>query len=278
MSDYTKSKNYGTTTYPVHANGTSGLLRRVEPLITPSKLKSRHLKGILELAKRFGITYSDEELKDRINLAVNNAEIELGIPVFAEQFREKHPFDLNLYRSFIFMRTEQGPIVSLEDLSIVSSDQQSIFQVPIQWVESAQFHQRQINVIPLLSNFGGTTVNTPVASGGIAYLSILLNQFGFVPSYWQVTYTAGVCKDPGQVPLVVNELIGTIAAMEILSNIAPNNTQNSASLSQDGIGQSSSGPGVQIFQTRLAELAEKKKTLVGQLKRVFAAKYFLSSI
>lgn len=270
MSDYTKSKNYGTTTYPVHANGTSGLLRRVEPLITPSKLKSRHLKGILELAKRFGITYTDEELKDRINLAVNNAEIELGIPVFAEQFREKHPFDLNLYRSFIFMRTEQGPIVSLEDLSIVSSDQQSIFQVPIQWVESAQFHQRQINVIPLLSNFGGTTVNTPVASGGIAYLSILLNQFGFVPSYWQVTYTAGVCKDPGQVPLVVNELVGTIAAMEILSNIAPNNTQNSASLSQDGIGQSSSGPGVQIFQTRLAELAEKKNTS-GPAKKSFCS-------
>lgn len=278
MSDYSQSKSYGTTTYPIHANGTSGLLKRVEPLLTPSKLKSRHLKGILELAKRFGITYTDDELKDRINLSVNQAEIELGIPVFAEQFKEKHPFDLNLYRSFIHVRTEQGPIISLEDFSIVSSDFQSVFTVPIQWVETAQFHQRQVNVIPLLSNFGGTTVNTPVASGGVAYLSILMNQLGFVPSYWQIVYTAGVCRDPGQVPLVVNELIGVIAAMEMLSNIAPNNTNTSVSLSQDGIGQSSSNPGPQIFQMRMSELAEKKRTLLGQLKRVFGAKYFLSNI
>lgn len=278
MSNYTDSKNYGTTVYPVHANGTSGLLKRVEPLITPSKLKSRHLKGILDLAKRFGITYTDDELKDRINLSVNQAEIELGVPIFAEQFKEKHPFDLSTYRSFIHIRTEQGPIASLEDFAIVSSDFQSVFKVPIQWVETAQFHQRQINVIPLLSNFGGTTVNTPVASGGIAYLSILLNQLGFVPSYWQITYTAGVCRDPGQVPLVVNELIGVIAAMEMLSNIAPNNTNTSVSLSQDGIGQSSSNPGPQIFQMRMAELTEKKRTLIGQLKRVFGAKYFLSNI
>ena len=278
MSDYTKTKNYGTTTYPVHANGTSGLLRRVEPLLTPEKLKSRHLKGILELAKRFGISYTDLELKDRINVSVNQAEIELGVPVFAEQFREKHPFDLNLYRSFIYTRTEQGPIISLEDFSIVSADLQTIFSIPIQWVEAAQFHQRQINVIPLLSNFGGTTVNTPVASGGIAYLSILMNQLGFVPSYWQVTYTAGVCSDPGCVPVIVNELIGTIAAMELLSNIAVNNIHTSVSLSQDGIGQSSSNSGPLIFQLRMTELTEKKRILLGQIKRVFAAKYFLSNI
>jgi hypothetical protein len=278
MSDYTKSKSFPTTTYPIHANGTSGLLKRVEPLLTPEKLKSRHLKGVLELAKRFGITYTNDELKDRINLATNQTEIELGVPIFAEQFKEKHPFDVNLYRAFIHIRTEQGPIVSLEDFSIVSSDQQTIFNVPIQWVETAQFHQRQINVIPLLSNFGGTTVNTPVASGGIAYLSILLNQFGFIPSYWQVTYTAGVCKDPGCVPVVVNELIGTIAAMEMLSSIAPNNLHTSVSLSQDGIGQSSSNPGPQLFQMRMQELEAKKKTLMGQIKRVFSAKYFLSNI
>jgi hypothetical protein len=278
MADFTVSKAYGTDAYPVHANGTSGLLRRVEPLITPAQLKSRYLKGILELARRFGVEYTDAELKDRINLAVNQAEVEVGVPIFAEQFQEKHPFDANLYRAYVYLRTLNPSILSIQQLAIVSSDKQVIFTAPAQWIETANFAYGQVNLLPLLSNFGGSTVNTPVASGGIAYLTILLNQMGFVPAYWQITYVSGMCSEPGQLPIVVNELVGAIAAMDILSNIAPNNMNTSVSLSQDSIGQSSSNPGPQLFQTRLSELTEKKRILLGQIKRVFSAKYFLSNI
>ncbi len=275
---YNSPKDYGTTTYPVHAVSPPALLKRVEPLLTPDQLKSRHLKGVLELAARFGISYTSDELKDRINLAMNQAEIELGIPVVGYEVQEKHPFDQNLYKSYIHIRTEQGPIIELRDLAIVSSNKQTIFEVPSEWVEAAQFHQRQINVIPLLSSFGGTTFNAPVASGGIAYLSILLNSLGYVPSYWQVKYLIGMCKDAGSVPVVANTLIGAMAAMDILSSIAPNNANTSVSLSQDGIGQSSSTPGPQIFQQRMQELQMQKETLMRQIKRVFGGKFFLTNI
>lgn len=278
MSNYDHTKSYGTTIYPVHANGVSGLLKRVEPLLTPSLLKSRHLKGILELAKRFGITYTDDELKDYINVAMNQAELELGINIVSEQIKEKHPFDINLYKAFIHTRTEQGPIISLESLAIVSSSGQSLFTVPAEWIESAQFHQRQVNVIPLLSTFGAQTFNTPIASGGIAYLSILLNYLGWVPSYWEITYTTGVCRDSGQVPVVVNELVGVMTAISLLSQTGPHNINSSVSIGQDGVSQASSGAGVQVFQYRMQELEKKKDTLMKQIKRVFSAKYFLSSI
>lgn len=281
MSDYSSgSKSYGTSIYPVHANGTSGLLKRVEPLMTPDQFKSRHLKGILELAARFGITYTAEELKDRINLSVNQAEVELGVNVFAEQVQEKHPFDHNLYMNYIHVRTEQMPIISIEDFSIVSSNQQRLFQIPSIWIETGNFHQGLVNVIPILASFGlfGTQAEGSFANGiGVAFLTVL-GGLQFIPAYWQLKYTCGLAENAGSVPVVVNELIGTIGAMEILSNIAANNIYNSQSLGQDGISQSSSGPGTQIFLTRMAELEKKKATLIGQIKRVFGRKIFISNI
>lgn len=276
MADYSSTKPILTNSYPVQANGTSGLLSRVEPLITPAKLKSRFLKGILE--KFPSISFTNDELKDRINLAINELELELKAPVFAEQFSERIPFDYNLYTHYIHVRTSNGPIMSIEDFSIISSDNQNLFRIPSQWIDMGNAHQRQINVIPLLGAYGATSVQGAVAPGGIAFLLIIKRQTDFVPAYWTIKFTAGLCKDAGQVPVAINNLIGIYAAMDILSNIAPNNSTNSVSLGQDGISQSQSGPGVQIFQTRLAELEKRKMTLLGQLKRIFAQKMFLTNI
>jgi len=277
MSDYSNgSKDYETAIYPVHANGTSGLLKRVEPLVTPTLLKSRHLKGILEkMPKQFQM--SDEELKDQINLAVNELEIELGTPIFAEQFREKHPYDANLYQSFIHIVAQKGPIISIEDFTIASANRVNIFRIPPTWVETAQFHQRQINVIPLLAAYGLNQVAGSVASGGIAFLTSL-GGLSHVPSYWEIVYTAGMSKDVGSVPVTVNQVIGAIAAINILGPLALHNPNNSISLGQDGISQSSSGAGVQIYANRIQELQLQRATLIKQIKKVFGQKYFLQNI
>jgi hypothetical protein len=279
MADYSRpSKSHGTAMYPVHVNGSSNLLRRVEPLITPEKLKTRHLKGVLEMAKRFGVNYTNEELKDQINLAVNQAELELDVLLFGEQIKEKHPMDLALYRQYNHLRTHNSPIVSIEKLSITSSNGVNLFVIPAEWIEMSNANQGQINVIPILGLYGQTSpgADASVVSGGV-FLTVVRG-LDWVPAYWEIEYTTGVCRDVGHVPVTINQLIGVMAAMEILSNIAPNNMNNSVSLSQDGIGQSSSNPGVQIFQTRMAELQQKKKTLIGQLKRVFGRKYFITNI
>lgn len=276
MSDYTRTKAIATNAYPVLANGTSGLLSRVEPLLTPTKLKSRFLKGILERLPA-GVTFSNEELKDRINLAINELEVELKAPVFAEQFVERHPFDWSLYKSYIHIRASNGPIISIEDLAIVSANRENIFRLPAEWIDTGQFHQRLINVVPLLAAYGVNTVSGAVGNAGIAFLTTL-DGLNWVPSYWQITVTAGLSKDAGQVPIVVNNLIGVYAALDILSSIAPNNANTSVSLAQDGISQASSTPGPMIYQTRIAELQARKATLLGQLRRLFSQKYYLSNI
>jgi hypothetical protein len=274
--DFSQTKKYGTSIYPIHAEQTSGLLRRCEPILTPEKLVSRYLKGI-PLNFPNGDKFSPDDLKDKINLAMNEVELLIKCPLTREAFKHKVPFDKALYDAFIHVRTETGPIVSLEHLAIVSANGANIFEIPPDWIESANFAKRLINVIPLLAAYGVNSVQGAVGNAGIAFLSVM-GGLGWVPAYWEVRYTAGVSNKEGQLPIVVNELIGAIAAIEVLSEIAPSNIYNSQSLSQDGISQSSSGLGPRLYEKRIEELTDKKIELTKKIKGVFSSKFVIDNI
>lgn len=275
MADFTNSRSYGTAAYPVHCDEASGLIKRCEPILTPEKLRSRYLKGI-PLTFPNGDTFSDEDFKDKILLAINEAELLLNMTVNREAFREKHPFDKSLYDAFIHIKAEHGPILSLEHLRITSADNQNIFQIPAAWIETSNFAKRLINVIPMLA-VGLSSIATSGNNGGMVFLTVL-NGFGWVPAYWEISYTAGMSFKEGQVPIPVNELIGVIAAMSVLSEIAPSNIFNSQSLSQDGISQSSSSAGPRIYELRISELEAKKEKLISKLKGIFSGKFFVGNI
>lgn len=275
MGDFTQSKGFGTAIYPVHALVTSGLLKRVEPFLTPELLRSRFLKGIPMFFPN-GDLFSDDELKDQINIAVNNAELLLDRPIIREQYKEKVPFDYSLYKSYIHIKAEHGPIVSIEHLAIVSADDQAIFEIPPTWIETANFSKNQINVIPLLAAYGINQVSGAVGNAGIAFLTVM-DGLGWVPAYWQIKYTAGLSTVEGLMPVPVNELIGIIAAINVLSIIAPMFLYNSQTLSQDGISQSSSGMGPRQYQLRIQELEARKAVLVSKLRGVFSGKFFISN-
>ena len=276
MADFKNSRVYGTAAYPVHANQTSGLVTRIEALLTPEKFRSRYLKGIPQILPN-GDTFTDDDLKDKIYLATNEVELLLNMTVNREQFRFKAPFDRSLYNAFMHIRTEKGPVISVEQLAIVSADGSILFQIPADWIEAANFSKRLINVIPLLAAYGVNSLQGSVSNGGIAFLT-LMGGLGWVPAYWEVIYTAGMSAKEGQVPTVVNELIGVTAAIDMLSLIAPNFLYNSQSLSQDGISQSSSGMGPNQYRLRIEELERKKEELIRKLKGIFNGKFFIDNI
>lgn len=276
MADFSQSKGYGTAMYPVHALETSGLIRRCEPIITPEQLISRYLLGI-PLTFPNGDTFTPDALKDQIHLAINQAEILMGRNINREQFKQKVPFDYSLYRAYIHIRAEHGPIISIEQLAIVSADFNNIFEIPPTWIETANFSKNLINVIPLLAAYGVNTVQGAVGNAGIAFLTVM-DGLNWVPSYWEIKYTAGLSAKEGQVPVPVNELIGIIAAINILSMIAPLFLFTSQAQSQDGISQSSSGPGPRIYQLRIEELMLRRDELTRKLKGIFSSKYFIDNI
>ena len=275
MSDFSNTKKFGTATYPVHALATSGLLRRCEPFLIPEQLVSRFLKGI-SLKFKNGDSFSSDDLKDRINLAMNEAELLIGTVITRESFQQKAPFDSSLYKSFVHTMVEHRPIISVERLSIVTSSGTTIFELPSTWIEASNFSKGLINVVPLLSTFSGSQGGSSGSGVGVAFLSTISN-FSFVPAYWQINYTAGLSNKEGSVPTPVNELIGTIAAIAILSEIAPLNVFNSQSQSQDNISQSSSGPGNRLYLVRIEELEKKKDDLVKKLKGIFSTRLLVGS-
>jgi hypothetical protein len=272
----TGSKVNGTAVYPVHAQQTSSLLTRCEPMLDQEKFRRLFLKGI-NLTMPNGDVYTPEDITEKLNWAMNEAELLLNLTITRESFKHKVPFDYALYKAYIHVRSEKGPIISLEQLAIVSADNNNIFNIPPTWIETSNFAKRLINVIPLLAAYGVNQVAGAVGNAGIAFLTVM-DGLNWVPAYWQIQYTAGLSTAEGQMPVPVNELIGCIAAISILSEIAPTNRFNSQSQSQDGISQSSSGPGVNIYNRRIEDLEKKRDKLVSKLKAIFSNRFLIDNI
>ena len=281
MADYTQSRSFQTSTYPVHATQTSGLLRRIEPFLTPELFKSRFLLGI-PLSFPNGEHFTSEDLKDRIMMAMNETEAQLGTTITREEFKDKLPFDFQLYKSFMHFKPRHSPIISLESVAIVASNDENIFTVPSMWVDMANASIGQINVIPLLAAFGATNASgTPITAtsqgAGVAFLAIwgASGATTQVPAYWEIVYSAGLSNKEGQVPVIVNQLIGTNAAINILSQIAVLFYATSQSQSQDGISQSSSSLGPRRFALRIEELIRNRDELIKKIKGIFARSYVI---
>lgn len=275
MADYSKSKNFGTKMYPVQAFATSDLMARTEELLTPDLLISRYLKS---QEKEIRAKYSNDELKDQINLAMNEFEVMTGLRITAVQDQERIPFDRDLYRSFVYMKTKHGPIMSIESINIMSSNGENIYHLPPDWIEVGLAHQRQLNLIPILSIFGAAGLQDGQASNaGLIFLQAI-NNFQWLPAFFTIKYTYGLSNTEGQVPIPVNAIVGMIAAIELLSDLQSANKYNSTSISQDGISQSASSAGPKIYAQRIEDLEKKRDVAINKLKAIFSNKYFLSNI
>lgn len=275
MAKYNSSAKPTTKAFPKDAFDSSSLFDRVEPLLTPELLVSRYLKNIPGID-----TYSSDELKDQINLAMNEIEVVAGIHLQKIQKKERIPYDNALYKSFIHIKLNSKPVLSVEKITVESTDGQEIYNMPLTWLETGYFKTGQLNILPIMTTFGSPSnagIVSGAPSGALIFLQSMIN-FQFVPGFWSVTYTTGISQDEGTMPIPVNELIGVTTAINILSSLSALNIYNSQSLSQDGISQSSSSQGPAIFNNRIEQLEAKKQLLMGNLRKVFHSKVFLTNI
>lgn len=272
MSDFDTVKKFGTKAYPVEANITSNLLRRCEPLLSPELLISRYLKDV-DVSN-----YTPAELKQEIELAVNEFELMTHVPVFKIQHRERIPFDRQAYKAFVYMKLNNGPILSIEEVLIESSNGESIYKLPATWIEMGFAHRRQINLIPILSIFGAAGLKDGQASNAGLIFIQAVNNFRWLPAFYSVKYTVGLSHTEGQVPVIVNDIIGMTAAIAILSQKQTRFLYNSTSISQDGVSQSASGQGPQTYAIRIKDLTDRRDRMMAKLRSVFQQKYYLSNI
>jgi hypothetical protein len=282
MADYTNSKGGIGSVFPDRAVAAQEIAR-IEPLITPELFKRRFLLGIPLHSfvvdpvtnERDEVTMDD--LKDFINRAVAESEIQSGLTIFPTQFNEKHPFDRNFWNSYGFIKVDHRPMASLETMAFTPATGQDIFQINNNWVESANFHKGQINLIPMIPAVAAQFVSSSGNAGGsgFAYLN-LMQGMSWIPAIVRVQYTAGFAD--GKIPYIVNELIGCNAAMEVLNVLQATNRHTSYSLNVDGQGQSVSTPGPQIYQPRIESLEKKRDKIVRLLKNIYGLSVITSYI
>lgn len=286
-TDFTNAKfPVGSTAgeiYPQNAIAVEGW-NRLEPLITPEQIRRRHLLGIPLVSwiqhpitkKRQEVT--DEDIKDIILVAVEKAEVMTGTTIFPVTYREKHPFDRNQYESFGYMQTKRRPVSSIEKLTVTPSNGADLFVVPLEWVETANLIRGQVNIIPMTistPDMNGVILNSQ-AGGGAAFLAFLSYKH-WIPAFWQIEYTCGY-KD-GMLPRIINYLIGIIASIDILSMLGATMALNtSASLGIDGLSQSTSGPGPQIYETRIQWLVQERDMYVRKIKNMSGLKLFSDNV
>lgn len=282
MTDFTNAKN-GPSLYP--EQGVDADYQRTEPILTPDQLVRRFLMGI-DLSSNMkdpftgkAMRWTPDMVKDIIDGALQTGEAELGINLRPVTVREKHPFDRFAYGSYGYFNVRQRPASKIVSVAVTPPNGEDVYAMPLEWVETAYLPRGQINIIPMTAaTTGGNSTGISPASqnGGSFYLTIVQNT-SWVPAYWQIEYVAGYCD--GMVPRIVNDFIGTIAAMEMLSMLAVTYAKvQSHSLGIDGLSQSVSTPGPQIFGTRMEELEKKRMLLTKKIKSLTGRKVWSSVI
>jgi hypothetical protein len=253
----------------------------LEPLITPEQLVNRHLFGI-PLVSRFkdpltgkAQRFTQEMLQDEIFRAIKRAEVDTHLDINPVTRHEKHPFDRMEYEAFGYFRLGHRPATNILALKVVPANNLDIYVVPLAWVETALLARGQINVVPLNIAIQNGGFIPSQSAGGAVFLSILA-QKSWIPSYWQVDYASGFPDN--LFPIIINELIGIIAAKQILEMLAATWWNTSHSIGLDAMSQSISTPGPAIFGPRIAALEEDRKRIVKQMKTMLGLNFFSGNV
>lgn len=271
MADHSKEKGPPGAITPEGAIDSSW--GRVEPLITAKKLKDLYLFGIPlisnikdPLTNRAQIL-NDSLIEEKIEDAVSLAEAETGMQIFPTEIVERHAFDKNEFQALGYFQTRARPVSSIQRLSVQISNGDEVYVVPQEWIDTAYLPRGQIQIIPLnIATVGGSFAPAATSSGGGAFFLSILGQRPWIAAFWKIQLTAG--WPDGKLPRLVNQLIGTIAAIEILDMLAATYARSTShSLSIDAQSQSISTPGPQLFKTRIDELKEKRDSLVRKVKK-----------
>lgn len=294
MSDYSRTKPIQNNNYPSKSvtGGVAGF-SRVEPLLTVDRLKEEFLFGIPLISPLTREKLTDDAIRNILTRAMARVELECKIDITPVQRKTHFPFDRTKFlQGFNQIDLSNFPLLSLEEFSIravnsantpdnpTGGDQNQegsvIYSLPLDWIDLSQSHKGLLHVFPLISTFTGTGQVGAAIQGPAASLFMSLIHQQYLPAYWFVKFTSGF-KENG-VPATINDLIGTFAALEVLSLLGPLRLFNSQSINIDGTGQSVAGPGVQWLTTRIGELNERAAALKDLIKARFTQKITMSHI
>lgn len=188
--------------------------KKGEPIVTVAQLKATYLFGIHIVDRITGAEFSEEAYQQYIDNAISMLEHYLDISISpVKNFEEFKDYHLNDYAEWGYFHLNNYPVKCVRKLDLVyfrnesENEPVSIQTIPNNWLR-LQAHDGIVRMIPN-ARF---PANLQISQSGAFFPEILRSQF--VPHAWRFTYDYGF--DPGCVPVLLNQAIGTIAAIQAL--------------------------------------------------------------
>ena len=202
----------------------------------------------------------------------------MPIPVKPDRFLQGYRLSKDEAPSSNQTPPKQAPIASLESITVSPANEMPQLLIPLDWVSVSYLHLGQVNLLPLtLATRGNAVVPLATSPMGQTWLSLISGGKPWVSSLFEFMYTTGFKE--GCIPGIINQFLGTVAAMEILSVLASTYSRStSTSLGIDGLSQGISSPGADIFTVRLTQLAEKRLWLRGRIQAALWASFIVDNV
>lgn len=254
---------------------------RFGPMIDPERFKKEYLFGIPLRAALTGEVVDDETLKQFIRKGVGDFESTVRVPVNPVRITDRFDFERADDIGFGTRRLTRWPVIKVENLKALWPGRNEALaplgltqeiDYPTSWV-TLQGDQGLIRIIPN----SGTLVNADANFlSSSAYRAVVLGGLKAWPNLWRVTYIAGMDYD--QIPDIVNDCIGTMAAVKFLSQMGPAIFPVlSQNVSLDGMGQSVTTSGPTWLQLRIQELQQERDRMIEMLKTHYGTDIFFAA-
>lgn len=248
---------------------------RFSDLPTAETMRSRKLFGIPLKSSLTGEELPDESIEFYIKAAISEIEHVLDLNITPVTYREKHDYRRhNFTWNYNYLKVDHPNIISVNRLELsFTNDLEAggFVDFPLEHVHTMP-QEGVVQLVPafgtslsgfLLSAFSGTQFHALRATGVTDF-----------PGGVRIEYTAGFC--PGKVPVIVVNLIETLAAIQLLSELGPVLFPNtSISIGIDGTSQSTSNPGPKYLNDRLEQLQTLRETQYDAVKGYYQRKFLV---
>jgi len=243
---------------------------RLEPIIDADKLKRQFLFGLRLKSTMTNEEMTSEDLKDYITRAISRVEHEARISISPVKFEDFLDYNLWDYQKWNFLQLNHWPILQVESVRAQYPHTSQFIEFPTEWV-SVQNETGMFQMVPKSGSFSQFLITRDAS-----LLPLILGGRSRWPQLWHVTYVAGFELD--KIPALLNELIGTYAALSVLEQLDSILFFGSYGIGIDGVSQSVGLPGPGWLQARMVALNEKAAKLLDSIKRYYNHSIMISSI
>lgn len=250
-------------------------------IISVLDLKTNYLFG-LDLTDDNGTPYPDSLYAFFIKSAVSSLEHKLDIKIKRTDYEdERHDFYRDDYESYIFIKLNHHPVISVQVATLVLPGEQTVMTFDQDWIH-VQRESGQVQMVPGVGSAGSILLG----AGG-AWLPFIYGGSRFIPDAFRITYTAGFGRrtiatavspsdpDLDTIPDDIVDVVGKMASfgpLNIAGDLLGGAGIASQSVGIDGLSQSFSTTSSATnagYGARLLQYSKELKEVIPTLRKTY---------